>query len=66
MFRGYCSHLPLARAVAAEAVARRGELLGVLAAVPGLDERTRARAEAYLGRGFDDLASGKPLNDCVR
>jgi hypothetical protein len=66
IYRGYCTHSPQAQAVAADVVARRGELLGVLATIPGLDERTRARAAAYLDSGFKDLASGKPLADCVR
>jgi hypothetical protein len=66
VYRGYCSHSPQARAVAAEVVARRAELLGLLATIPGMEERTRARASAYLDSGFKDLASGKPLNDCIR
>ena len=66
MYRGYCGHLPQARAAAAEMVSRRAELLGLLATIPGLDERTRGGAAAYLDRGFRELASGKPFKDCVR
>jgi hypothetical protein len=66
LYRGYCSHLPQAQAAAAEVVGRRAELLGLLAAIPGLDERTRGRAAAYLDNGFKDLAAGKMFKDCVR
>lgn len=66
VYRGYCAHVPQAQTAAAEIVARRAELLAVLATIPGLDERTRGRAATYLEGGFNDLASGKPLNDCIR
>jgi hypothetical protein len=65
LYRGYCAHSAQAPAVASEIAAKRGELLGLLGTIPGLDERSRARAAAYLEAGFNDIATGKPLAKCV-
>jgi hypothetical protein len=56
-YRGYCIHNAQALAAAAEFRSRRGELLAVLAAVPGLDERRRRGPEAYLEAFFRDIAT---------
>jgi hypothetical protein len=45
---------------------RRGELLAELGNVPGLNERTRARAAAYLEGFFKDAASARMLANCIR
>ncbi|HEX8841860.1 MAG TPA: hypothetical protein VF757_06125 [Sphingomicrobium sp.] len=64
-YRGYCAHMNEARAAAAEFSAKRGELLGVLATIPGMSDRTRASAASYLGGFFQDLDSGKIFRSCV-
>ena len=65
-YRGYCAHQAEAGAFAATLVPRRAEFLGVFATVPGLDARNQRTAADYIGRGFDDLQSGKMLKTCVR
>jgi hypothetical protein len=64
-FRGYCSHLPQARAIAAQLSPRRAEFLGLFATIPGMDQKTQARAGSYLQGFFADLDSGKMLRNCV-
>jgi len=65
VYRGYCIHSNDAQALAAEMSRRRGEIIGVLSSVPGMDERTRASAASYLAGFFRDLDSGKALKTCV-
>jgi hypothetical protein len=65
LYRGYCAHSAQAPAVASEITAKRGELIALLGTVPGLDERNRARAAAYLDAGFNDIATGRPLAKCI-
>lgn len=65
VYRGYCSHGVDGQAVAAEMVARRGEMTAMLAQIPGLAEKTRARAATYLDGFFSDLGSGKVLSRCI-
>jgi hypothetical protein len=64
-YRGYCSHMAQARALAAQLSPRRAEFLGVFAAIPGLDTRNQGRAAAYVQGFFNDLDSGKMLKSCV-
>src|SRR3954454_23402398 len=69
-YRGYCSHNVQAAAAAAQMRTARPAMLAALGQVPGLEERTRARAAAYLEGFFADIAtdasvSGKILNHCV-
>ena len=66
VYRGYCAHGAQAQAVAAEMAARRGELIATLSAIPGLEERTRARAAAYLDGFYRDLDAGKIVTTCLR
>lgn len=56
-YRGYCIHNAQALAAAAEFRSKRPALLGVLSAVPGLDESARRRAASYLDSFFADIAS---------
>ena len=68
-YRGYCSHNLQALQVAAEMRAKRAELLGTLAATPGLDDRSKGRASAYVERFFADIATDeltktKVLKNC--
>jgi hypothetical protein len=70
LYRGYCAHNPQAMRAAAEMRAARGELLGILAATPGLEERARNRATTYLERFFADIATDqlvttKVLKNCL-
>ena len=61
LYRGYCAHNSQALQAAAEMRAARGELLGILAATPGLNERTRDRATSYLERFFADIATDQSV-----
>ena len=57
MYRGYCIHNAQALAAAAEFRAKRGEMLGVLASIPGIDEGKRRGAAAYLDKFFSEIAT---------
>ena len=70
LYRGYCSHNAEVLAAARDMQARRGAMLGALNSVPGLDAKTRASADAYLGRFFADIANdqtttAKVLRTCI-
>ena len=64
-YRGYCAHNAQALAAAAEFRAKQAQLLGVLSTIPGLDERRRAGAAAYLDTFFRDIATDEALNKRV-
>lgn len=64
-YRGYCVHIPQARALAAQLAPRRAEFTGLFASIPGLDARNQARAAGYISAFFDDLASGRIFRTCV-
>jgi hypothetical protein len=64
-YRGYCVHLPQARAVAAQLASRRAEFTGVFATTPGLDARNQARAASFIQGFFSDVDSGKIFRSCV-
>ena len=66
VYRGYCAHGTEAQAVAAEMMARRGEIVATLRAIPGLTEQTRTRAITYLDGFFADIGSGKVLSRCLK
>jgi len=70
LYRGYCIHNPSALAAAAEFRARRGAIEALFAEMPGLDDRRRGKALAYLGTFFNDIATDelvgkKVLKDCI-
>ena len=70
-YRGYCVHNAQALAAAAEFRAKRGELVGVLGSVPGLDNDRRQKAAAYLDSFFEDMATDdsvakKLLKTCIK
>lgn len=65
-YRGYCAHMAQARAIAAQVSARRGQILGVFGAIPGMDPRTVSKASGYISGGFGDVDSGKIFRTCVR
>jgi hypothetical protein len=56
-YRGYCMHNAQALGAAAEFRSKRGELLSVLSAIPGLAEDRRRKASAYLEDFFGDIAT---------
>lgn len=64
-YRGYCAHNSHALAAAAEFRAKQGRLIGVLAAIPGLDERRRESSAAYLQAFFRDIATDEDLRKRV-
>ena len=61
-YRGYCAHNSHALAAAAEFRAKQGQLIGVLSAIPGLDERRRAGSAAYLQAFFRDIGTDEDLS----
>jgi hypothetical protein len=64
-YRGYCTHNTQALAAAAEFRAKQSQIVGVLSAIPGLDERRRSGAAAYLDAFFRDIANEEMLNKRV-
>ena len=64
-YRGYCIQNAEAAAAAAEMVARRAQINSTFASIPGLTDKTRAKAVAYLDGFFSDLGSGKVLARCL-
>ena len=60
-YRGYCIHNAQALSVAAEFRARQGEIIAVLSAVPGMDERRRSGAADYLAGFFRDIATDEEM-----
>lgn len=69
-YRGYCAHNGAALAAAAQFRSARPAMLAALDQTPGLEERTKSRAAAYLEGFFDDIASpetvqSKILASCV-
>lgn len=69
-YRGYCIHNGQAIATAAEFRAKRGELLAVLSAIPGLSDDRHRKASVYLDEFFRDIATdadvtSKLLKTCI-
>lgn len=69
-YRGYCRHNAQALAAAAEFRSKRGAIEGVFSQIPGLEERTKRKALAYLGSFFDEIATDDAvraniLKDCL-
>ncbi|HVH38287.1 MAG TPA: hypothetical protein VM757_06850 [Sphingomicrobium sp.] len=61
-YRGYCSHNAQAMKAAREIRAAQGDLMSILASTPGLDDRNKARASAYLADFFADIATDELVN----
>ena len=61
-YRGFCAHNAQLPAIAADFRTQRPQLLGILARIPQLEERTRAKATDYLDRFFDDIADERALS----
>jgi hypothetical protein len=69
-YQGYCRFNAEALAAAAEFRARRPAIEALYGQIPGISERTRAKALAYLGGFFsqiatDELVKSKILKNCV-
>jgi hypothetical protein len=68
-YRGYCIHNGGAAAAAVQMRAGRPQLIGVLTSTPGLDERTRQSAAAYLDQFFGQISTdagvAKLLKGCL-
>jgi hypothetical protein len=68
-FRGYCRYNEQASRVAAEFIAHKTAILGVLDQTPQLDEGRRKKAGAYLASFFDQIGNpqelAKLLQGCI-
>jgi hypothetical protein len=69
-YRGYCRHNAQALAAAALFRNKRAAIEGVYSQIPGLEERTRRKALAYLATFYADIATDDAvrtnlLKDCI-
>jgi hypothetical protein len=58
-YHGFCAHEPQTMAVIAEFRAKRSEIDGVFATIPGMTDRTRQGALAYLAGFWSDIGTDK-------
>ena len=65
LYQGFCRHNGEALAAAVEFRSKHAALLAELARVPGLDERSRRKATAYLEGFFADIATDERVSDNV-
>ena len=63
VYQGYCRHNGEALAAAADFRARRAAMEGLFLQIPGLEERTRRKALAYLGGFFADVATDQLVRE---
>ena len=71
VYQGYCRHNAQALAAAADFRARRPAIEALFGQIPGMSERTRAKALAYLAGFFEQIATdetvqAKVLKTCLR
>ena len=69
VYQGYCRHNAEVLVAAAEFRARRPAIEAMFSQVPGMSERTRSKALAYLGGFYEQIATdetvrGKILKSC--
>jgi hypothetical protein len=64
-YRGYCIHNNAALAAAVQFRASKPAILAALSETPGLDERSQARAAAFLEGFFADIATDEALRSKV-
>jgi len=57
VYRGFCTHNDETRAMLPQFAAARGKLVAELAAIPGIEERTRSSMESYLDGFFKLIGS---------
>jgi len=70
VYVGYCRHNPQALAAAADFRAKRPAIEALFTQIPGMSDRTRAKALAFLGSFFGQIATDetvrtKILDSCV-
>ena len=71
VYRGYCIHNADVLAVARQMREAKPQLIAAITSTPGLEQRTQARAIAFLDGFFADIASDEAVNTkllrrCVR
>jgi hypothetical protein len=71
VYRGYCIHNAEVLAVARQMRQEKPQLIAAITSTPGLEQRTQARAIAFLDDFFADIASDEAVNNqllrrCVR
>ena len=64
-YQGYCRHNASVVAAAAEMRSKRAALEAVYSQIPGLEERTRRKALAYLGSFFNEIATDEAVRTNV-
>lgn len=69
-YRGYCRHNAQVLVAAADFRSKRGAIEAVFSQVPGMAERTKSKALAYLGTFYTDIATDDAvranlLKDCI-
>jgi hypothetical protein len=62
VYRGYCIHNADALVVARQMREARPQLIAAISSTPGLEQRTQARAIAFLDGFFADIASDDAVN----
>lgn len=70
VYQGYCRHNPQVIAAAAEFRARKASIEAIYSQIPGMSDRTRAKALNFLGAFFDQIATddsvrSKILKGCI-
>ncbi len=65
VYRGYCVHNAGTLAAAAEFRARRPAIEALFGQIPGLEERTRSKALAYLRSFFDQIATDEMVRSQI-
>jgi hypothetical protein len=65
-YRGFCRHNDEARAVAANLLARREELLRIVDQTPQLNEDSRQKAAGYLGQFFDQISTPAGVSEMLK
>jgi hypothetical protein len=69
-YRGYCRHNAQALAAAADMRNKRPAIEAVFSQIPGLEERMKRKALAYLGTFYSEIATDEAvranvLKDCI-
>ncbi len=61
VYQGFCRHNGELMVAAAEMRGHRGEIDALVGRLPGLEPKARAKAAAYLGGFFDDIATDREV-----
>ena len=64
-YRGYCIHNPQVAIVAAQMRSAQPAILDVLNHVPGIEDRTRAKASSYLQAFFAEIATDNDVSEHI-